>query len=201
MIKNIVFDMGNVLVAYDSMRVCRQFIEDEQDRETVCTAIFVSPEWIFLDMGVISEEEALKKIIKRLPKRLHEKAKLCMERWPDYCMWPIEGMEELIKNLKERGYGIYLCSNASMRLPDMYKKVIPGIQYFDGVLFSAPEKCIKPQRQIYEALFSRFSLKPEECFFVDDLQLNIDGARECGMDGYCFADGDIEKLKGVLYGL
>ena len=96
---------------------------------------------------------------------------------------------------------IYLCSNASMRLPDMYKKVIPGIRHFDGVLFSAPEKCIKPQRQIYEALFSRFCLKPEECFFVDDLQLNIDGARECGMDGYCFADGDIEKLKGVLYGL
>lgn len=201
MIKNIVFDMGKVLVGYDTMRVCRQYMEDEEDRELVCTAVFVSPEWLLLDMGVISEEEALNRICKRLPVRLHEKARLCMEHWPDYCMWPIEGMEEIIKNLKGKGYGIYLCSNASMRLPKLYKKVIPGIEYFDGVIFSASVKCIKPQRQIYEILFSRFGLKPEECFFVDDMQLNIDGARECGMDGYCFEDGDIEKLKGVLYGL
>ena len=201
MIKNIVFDMGKVLVGYDTMRVCRQYMEDEEDRELVCTAVFVSPEWLLLDMGVISEEEALDRICKRLPVRLHEKARLCMEHWPDYCMWPIEGMEEIIKNLKGKGYGIYLCSNASMRLPKLYKKVIPGIEYFDGVIFSASVKCIKPQRQIYEILFSRFGLKPEECFFVDDMQLNIDGARECGMDGYCFDDGDIEKLKGVLYGL
>lgn len=201
MIKNIVFDMGKVLVGYDTMRVCRQYMEDEEDRELVCTAVFVSPEWLLLDMGVISEEEALDRICKRLPVRLHEKARLCMEHWPDYCMWPIEGMEEIIKNLKGKGYGIYLCSNASMRLPKLYKKVIPGIEYFDGVIFSASVKCIKPQRQIYEILFSRFGLKPEECFFVDDMQLNIDGARECGMDGYCFEDGDIEKLKGVLYGL
>ena len=201
MIKNIVFDMGKVLVGYDTMRVCRQYMEDEEDRELVCTAVFVSPEWLLLDMGVISEEEALDRICKRLPARLHEKARLCMEHWPDYCMWPIEGMEEIIKNLKGKGYGIYLCSNASMRLPKLYKKVIPGIEYFDGVIFSASVKCIKPQRQIYEILFSRFGLKPEECFFVDDMQLNIDGARKCGMDGYCFEDGDIEKLKGVLYGL
>lgn len=49
-------------------------------------------------------------------------------------------------------------------------------------------------------LFDRFSLKPEECYFIDDLALNIEGARACGMDGYCFADGDAGKLKKVLEG-
>lgn len=49
--------------------------------------------------------------------------------------------------------------------------------------------------------FARFGLRSEECFFIDDLQLNIDGARACGMDGYCFADGDIAKLREVLDGL
>ena len=52
--------------------------------------------------------------------------------------------------------------------------------------------------QLYNHLFERFGLRPEECFFIDDQPLNIQGARECGMDGYCFADGDVEKLKGVL---
>ena len=67
MIKNIVFDMGNVLVRYDSMRTCRQFMEDEEERNLVNTSVFVSPEWIFLDMGVISEDQALKKMQARLP--------------------------------------------------------------------------------------------------------------------------------------
>lgn len=198
MIKNIVFDMGNVLVGYDSMRVCRQFIANEEDQKEVCTAVFVSPEWIFLDMGLMTEEQALEKIERRLPERLHQAARDCMKYWPDYCMWPIQEMKEVVHSLKEQGYAIYLCSNASMRLPQLYQKVIPGIEYFDGVLFSAPERCIKPQREIYERLFDRFSLKPEECFFIDDLQLNIDGARACGMDGYCFHDGDIGKLELAL---
>lgn len=201
MIKNIVFDMGKVLVGYDAMRVCRHYMEDPHDQEQVCTALFVSPEWIFMDMGVMPEEMALAKVCGRLPQRLHGAARQCLEHWHEYCMNSITEMEPVIRGLKEQGYGIYLCSNASLRLLDCYRKVIPGIAYFDGVLFSAAEKCIKPQREIYERLFERFHLKPEECFFIDDLQLNIDGAKACGMEGYCFADGDIGKLKKVLEGL
>lgn len=201
MIKNIVFDMGKVLVGYDAMRVCEHYIENMHDRKRVCTAIFVSPEWLLMDMGVIPEEMAFAKICERLPERLHEPARLCFDHWQEYCMYSIEEMGTVVRDLKEQGYGIYLCSNASIRLLDCYQDVIPGIEYFDGILFSAAEKCIKPQREIYERLFSKFGLKPEECFFIDDLQLNIDGAKACGMDGYCFADGDIGKLKAVLSGL
>lgn len=196
MIKNIVFDMGNVLVHYDADRVCRQFIEDPEDRKAVSTAVFVSPEWILLDMGVISESEALKRMTKRLPEeRLKKYAGECLAHWHEYNMWPVEGMKELIKLLKEKGYGIYLCSNASLRLLTCYKEVIPGIEYFDGVLFSADVKYLKPQADIYRTLFERFDLKPEECFFIDDIQDNIDGAKACGMDGYCFEDGDLGRLK------
>lgn len=195
-VKNIVFDMGNVLVRYDSDRVCRHFIEDEEERERVRTSVFVSPEWLMLDMGVISEEDALEKMQARL-KTEHEKemAALCMAHWHEHCMWANPGAAEFVKEMKEQGYGIYLCSNASLRLLDCYRQVIPGIEYFDGVLFSAEVTCMKPQKEMYGHLFQRFDLKPEECFFVDDLQLNIDGARACGMDGHCFADGDWGRLK------
>ena len=64
--KNIVFDMGKVLVDYDSSKVCRHFIEDEEEQKKVETAVFVSPEWILMDMGVLSEEDALEKICRRL---------------------------------------------------------------------------------------------------------------------------------------
>ena len=93
---------------------------------------------------------------------------------------------------------IYLCSNASARLPQCYRQVLPAAECFDGILFSAQIKCMKPQREMYRYFFERFHLLPEECFFVDDLQVNIDSAKACGMDGYCFADGDTEKLKAIL---
>ena len=174
-------------------------MEDEEEMKKVETAVFISPEWILLDMGVIPETDALERMQSRLDTE-HEKemARLCLEYWHEYCMWPKDGMGSLVRELKEKGYGIYLCSNASVRLLSCYKDVIPEIGLFDGVLFSAEVKCMKPQKEMYEHLFKRFDLKPEECFFVDDLQLNIDGARACGMDGYCFADGDVEKLREVL---
>ena len=99
--------------------------------------------------------------------------------------------------LKSMGYGIYLCSNASVRLLECYR-IIPGIECFDGILFSAEVKCIKPQKEMYQHLFDRFQLKPEECFFIDDVMVNIEGARACGMDGYCFADGDEAALRAAL---
>lgn len=198
MIKNVVFDMGKVLVGYDGMRVCEHFIENESDRQQVHTAVFVSPEWVMLDMGVLTDEQALQSICTRLPKRLHETAALCMREWHNYCMWTLPEMDPVIRGLKERGFGIYLCSNAAIRLLDCYPKVIPAVDCFDGLLFSADVKCIKPQKEIYRHLFDRFGLTPKECFFVDDVPVNIEGARACGMDGYCFWDGDFEKLKTVL---
>ncbi len=198
MIKNMVFDMGKVLLNYDSDKVCSHFMESETEKKNVETSVFISPEWILLDMGVISEEEALKRMQSRLATD-HEKemAALCLEHWHEYNMWPVDGMEELVKELKDKGFGIYLCSNASMRLISCYDK-IPGIKYFDGILFSAEVKCIKPQKEMYEYLFERFQLKPNECFFIDDQLLNIEGGRACGMDGYCFEDGDVGKLRQRL---
>ncbi len=198
MIKNIVFDMGRVLVNYEGDRVCRYFIEDEAEREAVRFSVFESQEWLLLDMGLISEEEALKRMQARL-KTDHEKemADLCLKHWHEYNMWPIDEMGELVVKLKGEGYGIYLCSNASLRLLDCYQ-IIPGIELFDGILFSAEVKCLKPQKEMYGHLFDRFQLKPEECFFIDDLPMNVGGARACGMDGYCFADGNIKRLKEAL---
>lgn len=199
MIKNIVFDMGKVLVDYDSMRVCRHFLEDPAKQALVNTAVFVSPEWLLLDMGLISEEEALSKMQSRLPKgQLRQAAADCMAHWHEICMWPIPKMGQLVNELKAAGFRIYLCSNASLRLLSCYDRVIPSIDCFDGILFSAEVKCMKPQKEMYEHLYKRFSLKPEECFFIDDLPSNIQGARETGMDGYCFADGDINKLRDAL---
>ena len=201
MIKNIVFDMGKVLVGYDADRVCGHYMDNEEEKRAVSTSVFVSPEWLMLDMGVISEEEALKRMQDRLETdHAKEMAALCLAHWHEYNMTARPEMGDLIRDLKAKGYGIYLCSNASVRLLTCYKKVLPAIDCFDGILFSAEVLCMKPQKEMYGHFFDRFGLKPEECYFIDDLQNNIEGAKACGMDGYCFADGDVGKLKETLYG-
>ena len=91
-------------------------------------------------------------------------------------MHPKEGMKELLTTLKQNGKNIYVLSNASIRLPECYKEFLPATDLYDGVLFSASVKYIKPQPKIYEIFFEKFNLKPETCFFVDDRKDNITGA-------------------------
>ncbi len=202
MIKNIVFDMGKVLTDYEADAVACHFIEDETERKEVVTSVFISPEWLLLDMGVIPEEDALKRMQGRLTgEHAKEMAALCLAHWHEYNMRPKKEMEPLVRMMKQRGFGIYLCSNASLRLLECYGQVIPAIDCFDGILFSSQEKCMKPQKEIYERLFEKFSLIPQECLFIDDMELNIQGARECGMEGYCFADGNAGKLEAYLKAL
>ena len=71
------------------------------------------------------------------------------------------------------------------------------VQYFEGTVVSALEKCVKPDRRLYEILLNRYDLKPEECLFIDDLRANCDGAERAGMTAYCY-DGDYEKLVAYL---
>ena len=141
MIRNVVFDMGNVLVAYDENRTCRQFMEEgTEEYDRVKAAVFGSQEWVLLDMGVITEEEGLRRMQNRLTReREKELAKQCFLHWHEFCMWTVEGTDQLIRELKEKGYGIYLCSNASVRLLTCYRKFIPAVDCFDGILFSAEE--------------------------------------------------------------
>lgn len=203
MIKNIVFDMGKVLVDYDPEKTGRRFVpEDEKLRREISTVVFDSQEWVLLDMGVISEEQALARMQARLdtPKK-RELAALFLAHWHEYNMHTREGMEQVVREMKNRGFGIYLCSNASLRLLECWRTYLPAPECFDGVLFSAQVRCIKPQKEMYAHFFERFGLKPEECFFIDDLAMNIEGGRACGMDGYCFADGEIERLKERLAAL
>ncbi len=198
MIRNIVFDMGNVLVIYDPVRVCRVYAQDEEEIEWIRRELFGSEEWILLDKGAVTEEEAMERVRRRLPnERLRALADRCMQEWHIHNIEPRPGMEELVRDLKGMGLGIYLCSNASRRLR-VYEGRLPGNRYFDGTIVSAEEGVLKPDAAIYKRLFEKYSLCPEECFFIDDLPANIEGGRACGMDGYCFADGDTERLRAFL---
>jgi len=191
MIKNIIFDMGNVLSVYQPQKYVNQIISDPGAAEAVYHELFLGPEWKQLDEGTISEEDAVAQVQARIP-RYAEQVRRAMENW--HCMMiPMPGMTELVAELKRKGYPLYLLSNASLRFFKYYRNVAV-FRYFDGFVISAKEKLVKPNPAIYRCLLERFRLKAAECLFIDDLQENIDGAARVGIPGHRFQGAEeLEK--------
>ena len=197
MIRNLVFDMGNVLIHYIPQVFMDRLGVPAEDQPLLAREVFGSVEWIRMDRGTLGQEEAVAAMEARLPRRLWEYARrLVLGWWLDGPLMPVEGMAALLEELKGLGYGLYLLSNATVRQPE-YFPGIPGSQFFDGAVISAHWKVLKPEREIYEILFREYGLEPSECFFVDDLNINVEGALCAGMDGYIF-DGDVGRLRQAL---
>lgn len=195
MIKNIVFDMGNVLLRFDREEFLDAAGVAREDREILLRRVFLSTDWVKLDWGTHDEEEAVERMCLGLPSRLHPAVRQLVERW-DEPIRPMEGMEELVRELKDKGYTLYLLSNASRRQHAYWPRV-PGQDCFAGTVISADLGVIKPDAAIYEALYKKFSLKPEECLFIDDSPYNIEGGIRTGMDGIVFY-GDVPALRAEL---
>ena len=196
MIKNVVFDMGQVLIRWTPEHIVSHLELEERDARMIICELFRSVEWVRLDRGTISEEDAITSVCARLPHHLHESVYEIVTGWWKWPLVPVNGVAQLIEELKLSGYNIYLLSNASSRLHEYFDR-IPGSQYFDGTIVSADLKILKPQQDIYHALYEKFGLLPEECVFVDDIPANIDGAMLTGMAGVVF-HGDVTRLRQEL---
>lgn len=195
MIRNIVFDMGGVLIRFDRQLFIRRLGVAPEDETLLMNEVFRSVEWAQMDRGSIAEEKAAEQICRRLPERLHDAAWKLVGMW-DRPILEIPGMYELVEELKENGYGIYLLSNASVRQHEYWPRV-PASRFFDGTMISADEKVVKPQPEIYRLLLERFALKAEECFFIDDVNANVEGAVYCGLSGAVFHE-DMPDLRRRL---
>ncbi len=196
MIRNIVFDMGNVVVRFDpEYFITREGITDPEDRALILRELFQSVEWAQMDLGVLTEETAEPLILSRIPERLHAPVRNMLFHWS----LPEDenaGMEDLIRRLRQKGLKIWLLSNASVAHARYWPRY-PASSLFDGVMVSAFLKLIKPMPEIYRAFTDRFRLKPEECLFIDDLPANAAGAVQCGWQALVY-HGDLAELEKKL---
>jgi len=192
---NILFDMGNVLIDFDPRTIVAHFVQDPQDRKLLEKAIFHGSEWAALDLGTMSDEEAIDSINRHLPKSHHPMVQTIVKTWPITNVYRPE-MIPLVQALKEKGLRLVLASNASIRFHD-YAQDIQALAWFDGIQISAEIHLAKPDPAFYVSLLNRFELDPQSCLMIDDRQDNIEGASQAGIDGIVY-DQDLSRLMSRL---
>lgn len=184
MIKNIVFDIGRVLINFEPEAYLKGIFDEENLIKEVHKIIFESEEWKKLDRGVICEREAEEAFCLRNPKYdVH--IKKAMKGWHSM-LTPISDTVEVLKELKKKGYKLYALSNYHR---EAFKATYENNSFFrllDGRVISYEINKLKPEREIYEALIEKYKLVPEETLFIDDTKANILGAKNAGIHGIIF---------------
>ena len=184
MISNIVFDIGNVLAAFR----WKEYIEDlgytGEIADRIARATTLNRLWREVDRGVMSVNDIIEGCIASDPgietqiRHFYADRRRLVEEYAYSRGW--------LEELKKRGYKIYLLSNYSY---DHFQYISRHFSFFgleDGMLISCTVKLLKPDVRIYEALFEKYGLIPEECVFLDDSEANVEGAKKAGMQGIVF---------------
>lgn len=201
MIKNVVFDLGNVLLGYSPLEYVCSKIPDKEKANHIYKEIFLSEEWPMLDRGVIAENDAIERMVARNSKDDADLIRLCMNNWYDI-LTPIEGTIEILKSIKSKQYNTYILSNFHRNAYQQVTNRYDFFQHFDGGVISYEENSLKPEVEIYNKLVARYSLNPSETLFIDDMRVNIDGASKLGFETILFTNStELRKElvgKGIL---
>lgn len=184
MIKNIVFDIGNVLTDFRWADFIRDQGYDENMVERIAKASVKSIEWNELDRGVWTDEEIMDAFVKHDPEIEADIRKVYSN--VAEMVTPRAYAIPWIQELKSKGYKVYYLSNFSRIAHVQCTEALAFLPYTDGGILSYQDKVIKPDPQIYQLLVERYGLVPEECVFIDDLQTNVDAAKACGYKGIVF---------------
>lgn len=196
MIRNLIFDFGQVLVRFVPDEIAAPDIPDPADRALAIPILFDRALWNPMDAGKIDEQEAFAQMRPRLPERLRAPGERVMEQWFER-LPPVPGMWDLARRVKTT-YGVhtFLLSNISRAFTD-HLNLYPILSELDGCVFSGKIGITKPSPEIFAYLCDTYGLDPAESIFIDDQPRNIAGAEAFGMQTYLF-DGDATKLSDVL---
>lgn len=186
MIKNVIFDVGKVLVSYEPDEYMKSMGLSDEVRAAINGAMFENKLWDMSDQGLFTPEECLEKFIAGAPeyevqiRQVHTTVGGTIELLPHAMEW--------LQELKDRGYNLYILSNYSENMMNQTKDKLKFLSLVDGAVFSYECKLMKPDRKIYELLCQKYSLNCSESVFIDDRLENVQGAQNNGIVGVHFKD-------------
>lgn len=197
MIKNIVFDLGNVLLDFDPERYLSALNYKDELKEKLIENIFKTEQWLLLDRGVITEEEAVE-IWKKDNPVIAAEIEEIMKDWAEILTLKKESIN-ILEKLAEKNYNLYVLSNFHKKAYNYVSNKYNFFNLFDDQLISAKIGMIKPEPEIFELLLEKFNLKAEATLFIDDSKENIEAALEQGIRVIHFKNAEALKEELKLY--
>ncbi len=177
---DIVFDIGNVICEWDPHRLVDKLFSSEIERIEAIEYIIKHEDWLMLDKGVLSLEEAISRANDRCFLGV-EKIRKVFEETPKSLI-PFQETVNLIMDLSEKGYQLYILSNMHKHTFEYLSTAMDIWRYFSGIVISCYVKAIKPEPKIFEYLIKTYHLIPENTVFIDDLRDNIESAKTFGLN-------------------
>ena len=146
------------------------------------------------DNGRISDEEVLRAILPTLPTEDREEGARYFEDFINH-FTPFDGMEDLLKELKGKGYSLYLVSDFPHKFLKLWDR-FSLFRLFDGRAVSFEAKGSKRDLRLFDYVLKTYGLDPSECLFVDDVAHLVANAGTYGIDGHVFCG--VEDLRAYL---
>lgn len=184
MIKNIIFDIGNVLSDFR----WREFLQDkgfdEKMVERISRASVLSAAWYELDRGAWTQEQLMQAFIDADPE-IEQELHIAFDN-VEGMVTPRDYAIPWVQELKAKGYRVWYLSNFSRKAEVECSASLGFLPYTDGGILSYQEKLVKPEPAIYTLLLERYGLVAQECVFLDDTLANIKAAEALGIHGIHF---------------
>lgn len=181
---DIILDMGNVLLEWNKDKILRGVVKTEKDYMILDKAIFQSGLWERLDLGTLTRENLVLKVVSMIGSIYQEKVQEVVWNWPSYIEIYTEVFPLLVR-LKEKGHRIFVLSNTSPVFYELLKNQLSPLNgILDGFVLSCDIKAVKPDPKMFEEILHKYDLNPENCIFLDDVKDNTKMAESLGIKAY-----------------
>ena len=181
---DILLDMGNVLLEWNKDKILQGISDTKKDYLILDKSIFQSGLWETLDLGTISREELVLKVVSMIGRTYQKKVEEVIWNWPNY----IEIFTEvfpILSEVKKKGHRIFVLSNTSKVFYDLLEEQLSPIkELLDGFVLSCDIKAIKPDLAMFEEILDKYQLDPTNCVFLDDIEDNTIAAEKLGIKSY-----------------
>ena len=186
-VEAIVFDLGGVLLDWNPDRILDAFYADAGLRPTMKRDVFQHPDWLELDRGTLTDDEASRRFSRRTGRPVEEMQALMKAAVESLA--PIPRAVALVRELEARGVPLYCLSNM-LASAYVYLQRYDFWRLFRGVVISSHVRLMKPDRAIFDHLVATYALDPSASLFIDDHPPNVEGARRAGLQALLFVGVD-----------
>lgn len=187
-IELVIWDIGNVLVRWDVRALYRTIFDDHDEMERFLTEVWTPDHNIRCDRGE-RYSDVIAEVVAEHP-HYERQVRAAWERWIETIPGEVPGALGLLRDVRATGTAMWALSNFSPETFPLISGSYPHFDELDGMVLSGEVGLTKPDPEIYQLVLERAGVPAERAVFIDDSELNVQGARAVGMAARLFTDAE-----------